>query len=175
VRMPLRPYLEQVVTFGEPGHPERTDDLPCFIDGVAGNEPLIYAMPTPGLGYKIGLDRPLRDYRPGDDDRTPDDEGIRRTAARMRRDIPTLPTQLVQAQVCSWTDSPDGRFVIDRLGDNVVIACGDSGEGFKFSALIGEVLADLAEHREPEADVRPFSIGRFAGGVEWKHHSLTLG
>jgi sarcosine oxidase len=175
LRMPLRPHLEQVVTFGEPGRPGTTDDLPCFIDGAVGNEPVLYAMPTPGLGYKVGLDRPLRLYASDDADRSPDEEGIRLAAERMRRDIPTLPTSVVQAQVCSWTDSPDGRFVLDRVGENVVLACGDSGEGFKFSALVGEVLADLAEHREPEADIRPFAASRFADGREWRHHSLTLG
>ncbi|MFD3443612.1 FAD-dependent oxidoreductase [Microbacteriaceae bacterium 4G12] len=175
LRMPLRPHLEQVVTFGEPGRPEPTDALPCFIDGAVGDEPVLYAMPTPGLGYKVGLDRPLRPYASDDADRSPDEEGIRLAAERMRRDIPTLPTAVVQAQVCSWTDSPDGRFVLDRVGENVVIACGDSGEGFKFSALIGEVLADLAEHRDPEADIHRFSVTRFADDPEWRHHSLTLG
>jgi glycine/D-amino acid oxidase-like deaminating enzyme len=175
VRMPLRPHLQQVVTFGEPGRPEVTDDLPCFVDGETETEPVIYAMPTPGLGYKVGVDRPLRAYTPEDADRTPDEEGIRIAAERMRRDIPTLPTPVVHAQVCSWTDSPDGRFVLDRVGESVVIACGDSGEGFKFSALMGEVLADMAEHREPEADIRPFSLSRFADDAGWRQHSLTLG
>ena len=53
---------------------------------------------------------------------------------------------------------PDGRFVIDRLPDGVVIACGDGGEGFKFSALMGLVLADLAEGRTPDADVATFAL-----------------
>jgi len=175
LRMPLRPHLQQVVTFGEPGRPHRTDDLPCFVDGATETERVIYAMPTPGLGYKVGVDRPLRPYRSDDADRAPDEEGIRVTSERMRRDIPTLPTAVVHAQVCSWTDSPDGRFVLDRVGENVVIACGDSGEGFKFSALMGEVLADLAEHREPEADIQAFSLNRFADDAGWTHHSLTLG
>jgi glycine/D-amino acid oxidase-like deaminating enzyme len=175
LRMPLRPHLQQVVTFGEPGRPDKTDDLPCFVDGETESQPVIYAMPTPGLGYKVGVDRTLRAYAPDDADRTPDEEGIRLAAERVRHDIPTLPATVVHAQVCSWTDSPDGRFVLDRVGENVVIACGDSGEGFKFSALLGEVLADLAEHREPEADIRPFSLSRFADDAGWRHHSLTLG
>ena len=81
------------------------------------------------------------------------------------------PGSLVQAlarvsQVCSWTDSPDGRFVLDRLLDGrVVLACGDSGEGFKFSALMGELLADLAEGVPPDPDVASFGLGRFAVGA----------
>ncbi|MGH3644494.1 MAG: FAD-dependent oxidoreductase, partial [Mycobacterium sp.] len=79
------------------------------------------------------------------------------------------------AQVCSWTDSPDGRFVVDRLDGGVVIACGDSGEGFKFSALMGEVLADLAEGRTPDADVAALSRARFAGGVPERTGPHVLG
>jgi sarcosine oxidase len=67
--------------------------------------------------------------------------------------------------VCSWTDSPDGRFVIDTLADGrIVLACGDSGEGFKFSALMGLALADLAEGRTDDPDIVPFGLHRFAGG-----------
>ena len=44
----------------------------------------------------------------------------------------------------------------------MVLACGDSGEGFKFSALMGLLLADLAEGRAPDADVASFSLARFA-------------
>jgi sarcosine oxidase len=177
LRMPLHPYLEQVVTVGDPERPGLTDSMPCFIDGATDTDPLIYAMPTPGLGYKIGLDRPLRDYAADDADRAPDQRGIDETVARVRRDFTSLPTEVVQAQVCSWTDSPDGKFVLDRHGDDVVVACGDSGEGFKFSALIGEVLADLVEHRASEADISSFSLGRFGDtvedAVEWGAHSLT--
>lgn len=174
IRMPLRPHLEQVATFGDAGRPGASDDLPCLVDGARGEDPVLYAMPTPGVGYKAGLDRPIREYRPDDADRTPDDAVLGMIAERMRRLVPSLPGSVVQTQVCSWTDSPDGRFVLDRVGEDVVIACGDSGEGFKFSALIGEILADLVEHREPEADIGSFSLRRFAGEVEWRAHSLTL-
>ncbi len=49
--------------------------------------------------------------------------------------------------------SPDGHFIIDRYPgtpgqdepyDNVTIACGFSGHGFKFATVVGEALADLA-------------------------------
>ena len=40
-----------------------------------------------------------------------------------------------------------------------------SGEGFKFSALMGELLADLAEGAEPDPDVASFGLARFAEGA----------
>jgi sarcosine oxidase len=82
---------------------------------------------------------------------------------------------VLDAQVCSWTDSPDGRFVIDRLAGGVVLACGDSGEGFKYSALMGEVLADLAEGRTPDDDIAALSSARFADGVPTRKGPHALG
>lgn len=161
VDLPLRPHLEQVVHVGDPADPAATDNLPCLYDGPRGDEPGLYSMPTPGVGFKLGLDRPLRDLVPADDDRTPDPDLVATTLDRVRRDLTGVPPTFVDAQVCSWTDSPDGRFVIDTLPGGVVLACGDSGEGFKFSALMGLVLADLAEGRPGDDDVRTFALVRF--------------
>lgn len=166
VDLPLAPHLEQVVHYGDPADPGAADGLPCLYDGPRGTEPGAYTMPTPGVGYKIGLDSPLRDLLPGDEDRTPDAALVARTTERVRRDLTAVHPHALDAQVCCWTDSPDGRFVIDTLpGTRVVLACGDSGEGFKFSAVMGPVLADLAEGSPPDADVATFGLARFAGGV----------
>ncbi len=161
VDLQLEPVLEQVAYVdGAPGWV----DLPCLYDGPLGGEPGLYAMPTPGLGYKIGLDRPLRPFGFDDDDRTPDPGIDVAIAARVARDFAALQPSVRWSQVCSWTDSPDGRFVVDALHDGrVVLACGDSGEGFKFSALLGEVLADRVEGLAPDADLATFGLARFAG------------
>jgi sarcosine oxidase len=140
---------------------DATGGLPCLYDGPTDGEPGLYAMPTPGVGYKVGLDRPLRDLVPGDEDRTADPGLLAAATRRVRRDLGSVPVRPVDVHVCSWTDSPDGRFVIDRLPGGIVLACGDGGEGFKFSALMGLVLADLAEGEEPDHDVASFSLARF--------------
>ena len=70
--VPLRAFLEQVVHLGRPGPPGSSDLLPCLFDGPGEHDPGVYAMPTPGVGYKIGIDGPLRELVPGDLDRTPD-------------------------------------------------------------------------------------------------------
>lgn len=168
IDLPLRPVLEQVVHVGGP----QDAGLPCLYDGPLGDEPAMYAMPTPGIGYKVGIDAPLRDYRADDTDRTPDPAITSQASTRVRRDLAGLSPEVVDAQVCSWTESPDGRFVIDALPGGVVLACGDSGEGFKFSALMGLVLADLAEGSAPDADIATFGLGRFAGGAGAGGHVL---
>lgn len=161
IELPLQPYLEQVVHFGHPLQPSAYDQVPCLFDGPNQEAPGIYAMPTPGVGYKVGLDRPVRRWSPGDSDREPD---LARTAdirSRALRDLGFLRPDVRDAQLCTWTDSPDGRFVIDRVG-RVVVACGDSGEGFKFSALMGEAVADLVEERQPVQGIEEFGLARFA-------------
>ncbi|WP_127128333.1 FAD-dependent oxidoreductase [Georgenia sp. SYP-B2076] len=172
VDLPLRPRLEQVVHVGDPASPGAADDFPCLFDGPREGEPGLYSMPTPGVGYKLGLDRPVRDLAPGDTDRSPDRPLVDETVERVRRDLTALVPRAIDAQVCSWTLSPDGRFVVDRLPGGVVVACGDSGEGFKFSALMGLVLADLAEGGTADADVATFSLARFAEGAEVTEHVL---
>lgn len=159
IGLPLAPRLEQVVHFGSAQAPHRYDDVPCLFEGEYGASPGFYSMPTPGRGYKIGLDRPVRDWTPGDHDRTPSLERTAATAAEAGR-LGFIADPVLDAQICSWTDSPDGLFVVDRL-DRVVLACGDSGAGFKFSALMGELLADLAEGVEPDEDVASLGLARF--------------
>ncbi|MBN3513293.1 FAD-dependent oxidoreductase [Mycolicibacterium septicum] len=173
--LPLHPYLEQVVYFGDPADPGAADGFPCLFDGPRVDRPGIYAMPSPGAGYKIGLDSPLRDYRAGDLDRTPDDTRTGVLRDRVRADMPSVVPTVLHAQVCSWTDSPDGSFVVDRLDGGIVVACGDSGEGFKYSALMGEVLADLAEGHTPDPDVGQWSLARFATGVPERTGPHVLG
>jgi sarcosine oxidase len=169
--VPVRPRLEQVVQFGAAGK-TATDEMPCWFEGPAGDDPGLYAMATPGRGYKVGLDRALRDLEDGDLDRTPDPDLLRMASDRVARVLSSLDPTPLDAQVCSWTISPDNRFVIDTLPGGIVLACGDGGEGFKFSALMGEVLADLAEGASADADVATFGLARFAAGYPDEEHIL---
>lgn len=164
VDIPLRPYLEQVVHFGDASAPSATDNLTCFFDGPRGEEPGIYCMPAPGGGYKVGLDVPLGAFDPHGTDRTPSDDRTRQLAHRVARDLTGVTPDVLSAQVCAWTDSPDGQFVVDRIRDGLVLACGDSGEGFKFSALMGLILADLVEGRALDPDDDALGLARFSEG-----------
>ncbi|MEU0495527.1 FAD-dependent oxidoreductase [Mycobacterium sp. NPDC006124] len=175
VRVDLHPYLEQVVHFGDAAHPHSSDALPGLFDGPTASRPGVYGMPTPGRGYKIGLDTPLRDYRRSDENRTPDPGRTNAIRDYVRDGLSSVPTVVLDEQVCVWTDSPDGSFVVDRLPGGVVFACGDSGEGFKYSALMGEILADLAEGRTPDDDVAALSMARFADGTPQRSGPHVLG
>jgi sarcosine oxidase len=52
----------------------------------------------------------------------------------------------VKSKVCLYTVAPDARFLIDTFGrrENIIVASPCSGHGFKHSAAIGEVVAQMA-------------------------------
>jgi sarcosine oxidase len=142
------------------------DVRPCLVDVPQdGSSFGFYAMPTPGIGWKVGLDEPLRVFDPDDLDRTPDAEREQAAVDRVRLELPDFDASAIRSEICAWTESADDRFVIERI-DDVVIGCGDSGQGFKFLPMFGQVLADLVEERPlPDAvaaDVAAFSRDRFA-------------
>lgn len=174
IEVPLRAFLEQVVHLGRAADPHLSDDLPCLFDGPGAHGPGVYSMPTPGVGYKVGLDIPLRELVAGDLDRRPDPGQTRRIVDRVDHLLPSPGREVIDELVCCWTDSPDGWFVIDTV-DSVVVACGDAGKGFKYSPAIGEILADLAEGGVADADVAAMSAQRFADhalDADWSPTSL---
>lgn len=71
---------------------------------------------------------------------------------------------LSRTGVCMYTNSPDSHFIIDRLpgSDNLFLACGFSGHGFKFAPVIGEVLADLALDGGTGHEIGFLTLARFA-------------
>jgi sarcosine oxidase len=86
-------------------------------------------------------------------------------AARMHRHIPSLPGAHLHAAACMYTVTPDEHFVIarhPRHPDSVTVACGFSGHGFKFTPVVGEILAELALTGETRHPVGLFDPDRFA-------------
>ncbi|WP_027963872.1 N-methyl-L-tryptophan oxidase [Halalkalibacillus halophilus] len=68
-----------------------------------------------------------------------------------------------EGKVCTYTNTPDGDFIIDHLPThpNITVACGFSGHGFKFASVIGEILVDLSLKGKTEIDLSPFTMDRF--------------
>jgi sarcosine oxidase len=93
---------------------------------------------------------------------TPDD-----LAERLADLLPGLGHDHVRSVPCTYTLTPDENFVVGRhpAHDRVVLACGFSGHGFKFTPVLGEVLADLATGRASSYDLSMFDPGRFAVGA----------
>lgn len=65
----------------------------------------------------------------------------------LRGHLPILAdAELVATETCIYTIAPDERFLVDRhpARDDVIVASPCSGHGFKFSILVGRLVADLA-------------------------------
>lgn len=70
-----------------------------------------------------------------------DFEGVQRLVNRY---LPNVSTEVVRHAVCMYTMTKTSHFVVDTHPEqnNVHIACGFSGHGFKFAPVIGAILAD---------------------------------
>jgi len=117
-----------------------------------------YGFPDKGSGVKVA-------FHHGGETTTID--ALRREVASMevdevravlRRFMPAADGRLLASVVCPYTNTPDEHFWIDRHpgAANVLVASPCSGHGFKFAAVIGEVLADLVEGRPTR-----FELDRF--------------
>jgi monomeric sarcosine oxidase len=64
----------------------------------------------------------------------------------VRSCLPTVRLQRLRHDVCMYTMTPDEHFVVAQHPDQpqVVAAAGLSGHGFKFAAVLGEILTELA-------------------------------
>ena len=78
----------------------------------------------------------------------------------------------VMSQSCLYSMTPDEDYVIDflggRFGEDVVVAGGFSGHGFKMAPVVGRILVDLvvggkAAAVEMDEEIKWFKIGRFEG------------
>jgi sarcosine oxidase len=76
--------------------------------------------------------------------------------------LPGLTDRCVRAETCLYTQTPGAAFLIDWHPDlpRLLIASPCSGHGFKHTAALGEVLADMIEGRTPLVDPGLFSSQR---------------
>ena len=79
--------------------------------------------------------------------------------------LPAVRSQPVRHSICLYTVTPDRHFVVDRHPQysNVVIGCGFSGHGFKFTSVLGSVFADLATTGHTELPIDFLRLARLSG------------
>jgi sarcosine oxidase len=81
--------------------------------------------------------------------------------------LPGITNACDEAASCLYTTTPDSNFVIDFYPGHpqVIIASPCSGHGFKHSAAIGEVLAEVVSGRKSKIDISSFGIDRLTRNV----------
>ena len=172
----LRPELSrffkvyrQVLYWFDPG--EALADFspgafPVFIWELQGQDRIIYGFPALEAqgGVKIATEQYQTTTSPETVDRHVGVEEIQAMYANFVHPyFPGLSSRCIKAVACLYTVTPDFGFVIDRHPEyeNVILASPCSGHGFKHSAAIGEVLAQLVLDGRSEIDIHAFSLGRF--------------
>jgi len=135
--------------------------LPVYI--VEDTDRLYYGFPyDPGHGLKMaGLHFGDR-VDPDTVDREPRARDEERVRAWLRRRMPLADGERRRAQVCLYTNSPDGHFIIDRDGP-VTYASACSGHGFKFASAVGEIIAELAIDGLTSLPIGFLAAGRLSG------------
>lgn len=103
----------------------------------------VYGMQTPGEGIKAGWHGVGPVVDPDQRDFLPEPKQLAALQDYARTWLPGVDADSFEAVSCTYTTTPDEDFILDRLGP-VVIGAGFSGHGFKFTPVIGRILADLA-------------------------------
>jgi sarcosine oxidase len=156
--LPVR-AAAQTVSYFRPVDPAAT--WPTFIEWEElgfGRYEVPMAGHAPGV--KVAEHRPGSVVDPADGPFEPDPKAIEANARYVRERFPGLDPSPVASETCLYELTPDEHFVLDRTGP-IVVGTGGSGHAFKFTPLLGEILADLAQGRAPELPVARFGAGRF--------------
>lgn len=122
-----------------------------------------YGFPsTDGRTVKLATHHRGTFVNPDTLDRKVHSADISHVEAFVRNRLRGLKPDLVDAQICMYTDTPDWHFAIGELPGRpeVVLVSACSGHGFKFAALIGEVAAQLAVDRTTTFDISLFGTAR---------------
>jgi sarcosine oxidase len=158
----------QPVAWVRPATPQRCgiDALPVWAIEDPRGVGFYYGFPLMPKGLKLArhftgatVDIQTVDRCPGSDD----EADFNDLSDALQQFIPEAVGPMVDRSICVYTCSPDFHFLIDHhpAHDNVVIACGFSGHGFKFCPVLGEALADMALDGGSELPIGFLSARRF--------------
>ncbi|HSA54904.1 MAG TPA: N-methyl-L-tryptophan oxidase [Gemmatimonadaceae bacterium] len=163
----LAPHLvveRQVVAWFSVTEPEHfvPGRFPVFV--MNADEGHFYGFPEFGVpGFKIGKYHHRGEaVDPDRIDRAVHGEDIAPLHAFVGRYFPGGAGPLLKSSVCMFTNTPDEHFLIDRLPDapQVVIVSACSGHGFKFTSVIGEIVADLVQRDFTAHDIALHGLSR---------------
>ena len=162
--MPLSVTREQVTWFEAAAGNEAAFSPERFPIWIWLDQPSFYGFPTyRGPGPKVGEDVGGRPTTARTRTFDPDLDCLDRVSAFMAARLPGVGAP-ARTKTCLYTVTPDRDFVLDRLPEHtgVIVALG-AAHGYKFAALFGTYLADLAldrDRRPPPPELALFAAGR---------------
>jgi sarcosine oxidase len=160
--VPLRPTRQQVL-YLRPSDvaPFSIGRFPVFISLGQTEPDTFYGMPDYlGAGVKVARNGgPV--VNPEAVDRVIGDEYRGVVGRFLRGHIPALAdAPIAHTEVCLYTMAPGEEFLVDFLPgrSDLIVASPCSGHGFKFSNLVGRVLADLALDGRTDVAIDPWRL-----------------
>ncbi len=161
--LPLRATRQHVHWFTPPSGSTHFEPALCPVY-IWEQQPgdVVYGFPDLGEGFKLGLQKPGPTADPHTMDRTVTAAEVRTAEAIVGRWFPEIARSPSASEVCLYTNTADGHFLIDRhpKRPNIVLAGAGSGHGFKFASVIGEIVADLVIDGRSEQDIELFNVDR---------------
>ncbi len=142
--------------------------FPVYIWDVNGDD-CFYGFPaTGGLaeGVKVAMHSGGERCTAETLDRAVHDRDVDELRGYLARFIPSLNGRMLRGAACMYTLTPDEHFVLSLHPryPQVAIAVGFSGHGFKFTSVVGEILADLATTGITHHRIALFAPERFSVG-----------
>lgn len=148
-------------------------DMPVYIwEFGDGADDFIYGFPMvdgPTGGAKVATESYRSPTTPDDVDRLVSPREVDAMFDRfVGPQLRGVSRRCVKTRTCLYTVTPGSRFVIDvhPSDRNVIVASPCSGHGFKHSAAIGEVIAELATSGTSELDISAFTFSRASPGQQ---------
>jgi len=142
----IRPTRQEVFFFGTPAADPRFDEARCPV-WIDFGERILYGIPgNEHRGFKVADDTRGPELDPTDGDRLATPAGLGEARRFLARRFPALANApLVESRVCQYENTPDGHLLLDRhpQAENVWLAGGGSGHGFKLAPVVGEHVAEL--------------------------------
>lgn len=138
------------------------DRCPVFVWET--QDGFFYGIPAvAGRGLKVARHHGGEPADP-EDVRPPTPEEASWVRAQLATRLPEADGGLQAAAACLYTNTPDEHFVLDRhpAFPNVVLCSACSGHGFKFTSVVGEVVAELVTTGASALPVGFLSLQRFA-------------
>ena len=145
--------------------------FPCWMIGDDLKHGCYYGFPLldteifgEPAGLKLAHHFPCQTTDPDNVNRQTTEFDIENLKYCLNKYLPGVFDSILHTKICLYANSPDENFIIDKLPgyeENVSIACGFSGHGFKFASVVGEILADLTIEGRSDLPIKFLNAKRF--------------